>query len=106
MKLAVVFLLVVLGGCRPESGATAGEAFCACVTAADTVSRDWRVNHFTALKICEGRMIEKYPLYRVFAVDMVYADTAAPVDWAERERSRVFMNEFQHYVNANCGEFR
>ncbi|SFQ78835.1 hypothetical protein SAMN04515668_4367 [Hymenobacter arizonensis] len=51
-------------------------------------------------------MIEKYPLYRVFAVDMNYADTALVVDWAERERSRRFMLDFYQYLNAHCREFR
>ncbi|WP_143080331.1 hypothetical protein [Hymenobacter arizonensis] len=70
------------------------------------VSRDPQVNYFTGFKICDGRMIEKYPLYRVFAVDMNYADTALVVDWAERERSRRFMLDFYQYLNAHCREFR
>ncbi|GAA4363489.1 hypothetical protein GCM10023185_32270 [Hymenobacter saemangeumensis] len=69
------------------------------------VSLDPKVNYQTKFKICDGQMIEKYPLYRVFAVDMSYADSALEVDWAERERSRLFMLDFYEYMNANCKEF-
>ena len=106
MKNALVlFVLVVLGGCSPENGTTAGKEFCDCVKANSSVSTDARVNYYNAKKICEGIMIKRYPLYRVFAVDMIYADTAARVNWAEREKSTLFMLEFGQYVNANCKEF-
>ena len=106
MKPALVFcFLMMLGGCGSENGATAGKDFCDCVHAQKPVSRNPSVNHYTAEKICEGRMIEKYPLYRVYAVDMRYADTTTAVDWAERERARLFILDFAHYVNANCRDF-
>ena len=102
LKPLLFLVLVLLGGCGPKSGAAVGEEFCKCMNLNQDVSRDQRVNYFTKFKICEGRLIEKYPLYRVYAVDMAYADTAAPVDWAERERSRLFMLDFAQYVNAHC----
>jgi len=105
LKPLLFLALVLLGGCGPKSGAAAGEEFCACVKRHKDVSRDPRVNHFTKVKICEGQLIEKYPLYRVYAVDMVYADTAFVVDWPERERSRLFIGDFADYVNAHCKEF-
>lgn len=104
-KTLFFFGLALVVGCGPKSGAAVAEEYCACTKSLPDVSPDRRVNHFTKQKICEGRLIEKYPLYRVFAVDMVYADTARQVDWAERERSRLFMNDFSQYMQANCKEF-
>lgn len=88
-------LPLLFAGCRSgENGAEAGKAYCQCLQQQGPYYADARANAFAVERICDGKLMEQYASYRLYMVNMNFADTSAAISPGERESSRLFMLDF------------